>query len=207
MRIRTLPLAMLTFTAACAPAVVATAQDQPAPSLAVSPLAGQRIPLLPVSYLVAEPAVDSLLASDRTARMAWADSILAQAFTSRGPEVVWVLPEELRRVAQRAPNLVSDPDRMGQALLRSTSIKRVPDPLRSYLRSLTAMTDSRFVMVPAAVRFTIDSSTNDVRAETILVLTDSRNGAVLWRSNPVAVAATPEAALEATINHILPDFN
>lgn len=207
MRIRTLLLTLATCTAACAPAVVATAQDQPAPSLAISPLAGQRIPLLPVTYLVADDAVDSLLAPDRSARMAWADSIIADAFTFRGPEVVWVLPAELRRISQRAPNVVTDPDRMGHALLRSTNIKKVPDPLRGYLRALTAMTDSRLVMVPAAIRFTFDSSTSEVRAETILVLTDSRNGAVLWRSNPVAVAATPKAALEATINHILPDFD
>ena len=90
--------------------------------------------------------------------------------------------------------------------MRAQGIDVVPDPLRAYLRSLTAMTNSRMVMIPAAVRFTVDSA-GGVRAETVLVLTDSRNGAVLWRSQPVATGATAREAFRDTIRHILPDFN
>jgi hypothetical protein len=124
----------------------------------------------------------------------------------RGPEVTWVLPAELRATARRAPATVTNPDRMGHALMRAQGIDVVPDPLRSYLRALTAMTNARMVMIPAAVRFTVDSA-GGIRAETVLVLTDSRNGAVLWRSQPTATAATPREAFRATITHILPDFN
>jgi hypothetical protein len=45
-----------------------------------------------------------------------------------------------------------------------------------------------------------------VRAEAALVLTDSRNGAVLWRSQPTGTATTAREALRAAITHILPDF-
>ncbi|HRP09242.1 MAG TPA: hypothetical protein PLL69_12225, partial [Gemmatimonadales bacterium] len=78
--------------------------------------------------------------------------------------------------------------------------------LRSYVRALTAMTNSRLALIPAAIRFRPDS-TGAVQAEAALVLADSRNGAVVWRSHPVATGATPAAALRAVIRQILPDFD
>jgi hypothetical protein len=46
-----------------------------------------------------------------------------------------------------------------------------------------------------------------IRAEVVLVLADARSGALLWRSTPFAIAATPAAALAAAVARILPDFN
>lgn len=195
---------------AATPAVAplpAQEKPAPAPALSVAPLAGQRIPLVPVSYLIVESPVDSFLAADRTARLRWADTLIGDILVMRGPEVEWVLPPELRRVAQRAPATVTDPDRMGQSIMRSSSLDKVPDPLRGYLRGLTAMTNGRLVMIPAAIRFSADSATGGVRAEAVLVLADTRNGAVVWRSSPVGVATTAAAALEIAIAHILPDFD
>lgn len=188
-----------------APAAAASAQSGAAPALAVQPLAGQKVPVLPVTFLTAAAPIDELLPGGRVAQLAWADSILGEALQMRGPEVAWILPAELRRVARRAPATVTDPDRMGQAMMRSERIDRVPDPLRSYLRGLSAMTDSRLVMIPAAVRFVPDS-TGGVRAEVAFVLADTRNGGVAWRSTPSATAATPARALEAVLAHILPDL-
>jgi len=65
------------------------------------------------------------------------------------------------------------------------------------------MTSSRFVMIPAALRFT--QSAAGVRVEVVLVLADSRSGEIAWRSTPVTTAATAGAALAATIAWILPD--
>ena len=202
-------LALVACATAATPAaspLPAQEQPAPAPALAVAPLAGQRIPVIPVSYLIAEAPADSFLAADRTARLRWADTLIGDVLLARGPEVTWVLPPELRQVARRAPATVTDPDRMGQAILRASKLERVPDPLRSYLRSLTAMTNSRLVFVPAALRFSADSATGGVRAEAVLVLADSRNGAIAWRSTPIGVGPTAAAALEAAIAHILPDF-
>ena len=203
-------LALLGSLAACSTATVppAEAQQKPAPSpaLAVAPLAGQRVPVLPFTLITVDPSIEASLPADRVARLGWADSIMADVLLERGPEVTWVFPDELRATARRAPATVTNPDRMGHALMRAQGIETVPDPLRAYLRSLTAMTNSRIVMIPAAVRFTVDSVAG-VRAETVLVLADSRNGAVLWRSQPTATAATAHEAFRATIRHILPDFN
>lgn len=192
----------MVLLAACASAQ--QPKPAPAPALLLSPLAGQPIPVLPASYLIADEAVDTMLLGDLRGRLAWADSLIGDVLQGRGPEVTWVLPAELRRVARRAPGTVTDPDRMGQAVLRADGLKRIPDPLFSQLRSLAAMTNARQVMVPAAIRFA--AVEGGIRAEVVLVLADARSGTLLWRSTPVAIAATPRAALSAAIAHILPDF-
>lgn len=188
-----------------APVAALSAQSGSAPALAVAPLAGQRVPVLPVTFLTADSPVDELLPGGRLAQLAWADSILGEGLQMRGPEVEWLLAPELRRAARRAPATVTDPDRMGHAMMRAERIDRVPDPLRSYLRGLTAITNSRMVLIPAAVRFAADS-TGGVRAEVSFVMADTRSGGVAWRSTPSAVAATPAKALAAVIAYILPDF-
>jgi hypothetical protein len=178
-------------------------RDRPASALHVAPLAGQPIPVVPITYLVADsvPGVPA----DRVTALAWADSIVGEALEARGPEVRWVLPPALRVVARRAPSTVPPPDRMGQAALRAPKMDRVPDPLRVYLRSLAALTSSRMIMVPAAVRFTV--APGGVRAEIDFAMADARNGQVVWRSRPSAIAPTAAGALRAAVEYILPDMN
>jgi hypothetical protein len=175
----------------------------PAPALLLAPLAGQPIAVLPVTFLVSEGARPPGLPATRAAQLAWADSIVAEGLQAHGPEATWIMPDELRRVAGRAPGMVVDPDRMGQSVMRYENLKRVPDPLLSSIRSMVAMTSGRFVMIPAAVRFTQGDA--GVTAEVVLVLGDARSGAIAWRSTPVATAATAGEALAATIARILPD--
>lgn len=179
-------------------------KERAAPALLVASLAGQPIPLLPVTFVSVDSGSAEGVPEALAARLAWADSVVAEQFQARAPEVTWLLPGELRRVHRRAPATVTDPDRMGQAVLRSDGFRKLPDPLFSYLRSLAAMTNARQVMVPAAVRLVVTPA--GVRAETVLVLADARSGAILWRSRPSATAATAGAALAATIAHVLPDL-
>lgn len=175
----------------------------PAPGLLLAPLAGQPIAVLPVTYLVFDNVSGGGLPATRPAQLAWADSILADGLQARGPEAAWIWPAELRRVARRAPGMVTDPDRMGQSVMRYENLKRVPDPFLSNIRSLVAMTGSRFVLIPAALRFT--QVGDSVRVEATLVLADARLGVIAWRSTPIATAASAGVALAATIARILPD--
>ncbi len=200
-------MAMIAALAACAANTPPVPAQGATSALAVAPIAGQRVPVLPASFLVAEAPADEWLPSDRAVRLRWVDSIIGETLMDRAPEVVWVLPPELRRLARRAPGTVTDPDRMGQAVLRADKLDRVPDPLRAYLRSLAAVSDSRAVMVPASVVFTPDSTGTAIRGELVLVLTDSRNGGILWRSKAHAVAASPAAAIRAALAIVLPDIN
>lgn len=196
------------FSVIRAASAVAAALLSPAAAgaqgLAVASMAGQRVPVLPATMMVAEPPADEWLPGDRAARLRWADSVMGEVLLDRAPEVEWVLPPELRRLARRAPGTVADPDRMGQAVLRADRLDRVPDPLRSYLRSLAAISDSRVVLVPAAIHLAPDSTGGAMRGEIVLVLADSRNGNILWRGRTFAIGQSPSAAMRAALASILP---
>ena len=135
--------------------------------------------------------------------LSWADSVIGDAFVARAPEVKWVLPPALRKIARRAPGIVDDPDQMGQALLRARKMRDVPDPLRASLRKLTAVVGGRMVMVPASLGF-IREPDGAVRAELSLVAADTRSGKVVWRSVALGSGPTPAAALTAALEAVLP---
>ncbi|HEY4319829.1 MAG TPA: hypothetical protein VGM77_01520 [Gemmatimonadales bacterium] len=175
----------------------------PAPALMLAPIVGQPIPILPIAYVVADTGIP--MPATRLAQLAWADSIIDDALEARGPEANWLVPADLRKVARRAPGMVTDPDHMSQAVMRFTSLKKVPDPLLANMRALVAMTNSRFVMIPAALR--MSGRPGAVHIELMLVLADARSGAIAWRSSPVAEAATPAAAIAAAVAAILPDMH
>jgi hypothetical protein len=179
----------------------------PAAPVPTATLAGQTVAIIPITLVVADPSLqsDTIYAKyqDRRATLLWADSLIGDAFVGRAPEVNWVLPPKLRKVARRAPGLVGDPDQMGQAVMRAPNLRVIPDPLRSNLRSLVALTDGRIVMIPAALGFSKDT-VGKVRADLSLVAGDARSGKVLWRSQAIGSGATPFAALEAALAAVLP---
>ena len=196
-----------TFALALFAAVPLAAQRAPALPVPVEGLAGQQVALVPLTLVATDPAAlpDSVFAPlhDRRATLTWADSLIGEAFVGRAPEVNWVLPPALRKIARRSPGIVDDPDQMGQAMLRATRLREVPDPLRSSLRKLMAVVGGRIVMVPAALSFSSDT-TGAVRAELSLVAADSRSGKVLWRSGALGIGRTPGLALGAELNGVLP---
>jgi hypothetical protein len=187
-------------------AAAVPARAQQVQGFAAAALAGESIALVPLTLAVAEPALatDTAFAALRGRRvLAWADSTIAEAFQDRAPEVKWILPPQLRRLARRNPGMVPDPDHMGQAVMRSPKLKRVPDPLRSSLRALVAFTGSRYAMVPAALVWTRDT-TGALKADLSLALADTRSGSVPWRTETSGTGRTPAEALTAALNVVLP---
>ncbi len=185
-----------------APKPADAAKPRPVPALLLSPLTGQPIPVLPLAYIVADTGLAGM-PTERVARLMWADSVLADALQARGPEATWVFPPELRRVARRAPGIVKDPDQMSQAEMRFENLRSVPDPLLGNIRELVALTGSRYVMIPAVLRFT--RVAGGVQVESVLVLADARSGAISWRSFPTAIAPDAAAGINAIIARVLPD--
>jgi len=202
-------LALVTLACGGKPAAPTPARSSAAPREPIKPLittglAGQQIAVIPITLVIATDTLPRIAPlNDRLVALAWADSIVGEAFLARGPEVKWVLPPDLRKVARRAPTVAPDPDRMGQSLLRTPEIKDVPDPLRSQLRSLMALVGGRFVMVPAALSFVPDTS-GQIRAEVSLVLADTRTGKIIWRTVAWGLGATPAQALTAAMATVLP---
>ena len=208
-------LALLTALAApaCggsqpAPAAAAPAtNDPPVAMLPVSRLTGQAVAILPMTLVVADPTLqaDSIYASyrDRRAAMAQADSLIAEAIVSRAPEVNWVPPRELRKIARRSAGYLTDPDQMGHAVLRGPKVTVIPDPLRSSLRSLMAVAGGRVALAPASLGFGPEPD-GQIRADLTLVLADARTGKVIWRSVALGRGKTPNDALNAAIAAVLP---
>jgi hypothetical protein len=205
-----LPAVPRPFLPTCALALLLAAPlaaQAPALPVPTQGLAGQQVAVVPLTLLTIDPAAqsDTLLAPyrDRRPALSRADSIIGEAFVARGPEVKWVLPPALRKIARRAPGIVDDPDQMGQALLRSPKLREVPDPLRASLRNLMAVAGGRVAMVPAALGFSRGPG-GPVRAELSLVAADTRSGKVVWRSIAIGSGPTPDAALTAALTAVLP---
>jgi hypothetical protein len=172
--------------------------------LVTTALAGQTITVVPLSLLAVDSATEADAAfADHVRAERWVDSLLGKALDERAPEVVWKLPPELRKIALRAPGIAPDPDRMGQGMMRDPGLQVVPDPFRSALRNLTALAGGRYALVPAAAVFYRGADGTET-AELMLVMADSREATVLWRSRAVGQGAGPRAALEAAIDHVLP---
>jgi hypothetical protein len=183
---------------------------QPLPPVVALPaqaLAGKTIGVLPLTLLVADPTLqtDPLYTDykDRRGGLHRADSLISEALLGRGPEVHWVLPPELRKIARRAAGFVPDPDDMGQAVLRAPKLAIIPDPLRSSLRSLMAIADGRLALVPAALGFGPEPD-GQIRADLSLVVGDTRTGKVMWRSLALGRGKTPDEALNAALAAVLP---
>lgn len=188
------------------PAAAASA-DPPTAILPTSRLTGQVVAILPITLVVADPALqsDSAYATYRDRRVALeqVDSLVSEGLTTRAPEVNWVPPRELRKMARRSAGYLADPDQMGQAVLRGPKVNVVPDPLRSSLRSLMAVAGGRLALVPASLGFGNEAD-GKIRADLSLVLADARSGKVVWRSIALGRGTTPNEAVNAAIAAVLP---
>jgi len=196
----------------------------PAPTLPLptAGIAGQPVSLLPLTLIVAEDSLHwTSQLGERRLALTKSDSIVGALLKARAPEVSWVLPEDVRRAAHRAPGVVADPDQMGTAVLRAESIKQVPDPLRSQLRTLAAVAGSggRFVVVPAALiyrrtgpqglpdgrgRSMYPSAAAAGTAELSVVLVDVRTGQVGWRTVARGEGDDPWTALVRAVKSLTP---
>jgi hypothetical protein len=196
------------FATSTAPSTAPAAS--PGGPIAVLPttmISGQTVAILPITLVVADPALqsDTVYAqyTDRRVALARTDSVVDEAIVGRAPEVNWVPPRELRKIARRSAGYLADPDQMGQAVLRAPKILVVPDPLRSSLRSLMAVAGGRLVLVPAAVGFGPEPD-GRLRADLSLVLADARTGKVMWRSLAYGRGKSPDEALNAAVAAVLP---
>ena len=200
----TLPLQRLALLA-CFLAVPAAAQKKPvkpkvpAIPLATAGLAGQGVAVLPLTMLVSDTHVPGTTGTKaRTALLAWADSLLGDVLTEHAPEVTWILPPALRKNALRGAGMLPAPDRMGQSMLRA-QLKEVPDPLRSYLRQLLALSGgARYAFIPAALYLTPEGD-DSLKVQLSAVLTDGRLGRVVWRTLAVGTGDTAESAYRAAL--------
>jgi hypothetical protein len=127
------------------------------------------------------------------------DAELEFAFGERRSAEDWVLPSDLRRTMERNPSLDIKPDRMAYSplLVPIEDRKYIPEPLHTELRTLAALYDTRYLVVP--VRLTVEAESTDAarsgaevayaggdaiapasRAYMLAAMVDIRRSDVLW---------------------------
>ncbi len=196
--------------------------ERPAPTapLPTAGLAAQQVSVLPLTLLAAEDSLHwEARLGDRRAGLARADSVIGALLKARAPEVNWVLPDEVRRAARRAPGIAPDPDQMGTAILfRGEKLEMVPDPLRSELRTLAALAGSgggRYALIPAGLVFRVTVEPSDGRtvaagahggatAELTVVMVDVRTGRIGFRTVARGEGDDPWTALARALKSLTP---
>src|SRR5689334_492284 len=191
---------------ACLLAVPAAAQQKPvkpkvpAIPLATEGLAGQGVAVLPLTMLVSDTKVPGTTgAKARAALLSWADSLLGDVLSEHAHEVTWILPSALRRNVRRSSGMLPAPERMRQSIMHTQQLKEVPDPLRTYLRQLLALSGgARYAFIPAALYLTPEGD-DSLKLQLSAVLTDGRLGRVVWRTLAVGIGDTAESAYRAAL--------
>jgi hypothetical protein len=182
-------------------------------ALPTGALAGQQVLVLPLTLVAAEDSLGwERKLTDRRASLARADSIHGALLQARVPEVVWILPDALRRAAQRAPGIAVNPDQMATAVLRVDKLTVIPDPLRSQLRTLAAIAtggSERFALAPAALIYRRAHNPPNAppafaNAELVMVLMDVRTGQIMWRTVALGTGDDPWTALTRAVKSYTP---
>jgi hypothetical protein len=211
--------------AAC-PHKFETLTPDPTAPLPTAGIAAQPVAVLPLTLLAAEDSLHwEALLGERRAALAKCDSIIGTLLKGRAPEVTWILPDDLRRVARRAPGIAPAPDQMGSAILFHPTKQQpemVPDPLRTELRTLAALAGGgRYALVPAGLtyrRATVPGGGPGgvgaqraapllravATAELTVVLVDVRTGRVGFRTVARGEGDDPWTALTRAVKNLTP---
>ncbi len=173
-------------------------------SVPLASLAGTDVLLLAAGGVVAGDAEQPLpeLDARRSQLLDEANAALDTALRRDGREVTWIGLEEQRRAARRNPTLNLEPDHFATSYLFDPRVDRIPDPLWGQMRTLAAVTNARYAVVPAGVK--IAGTPGALTASIIVVVADARSGGVLMRMRATGQpAATAEAALSSAAGAII----
>ncbi len=161
---------------------------------------GSTVILVPVqsTYPLEDGSWPGLASTEEKALRAM-DAELEFAFGERRAAEDWILPSDLERTVERNPTLKIKPRRLAFSplLVPIEDRKYIPEPLHSELRSLAALYDTRYLLVP--VRLSVEAEPVDAartgsevafaggdavapayRASLLLAMVDIRRSDVLW---------------------------
>lgn len=196
------------LAAVCAAAVPASGQE----ALPRLPF-GSAVVVLPVQASLPSPGGSwpGRATSAEDARLTM-EAELAFALGERRGASNWALPQDLRDRVARNPMTRVDPDRVAyQGLIGEPDRRdRIYEPLHSELRTLAALFDTRFVVLPMVLRSlpvvsgestggasgnvpTCEGGAPAERGELLLALIDIRRSAVLWHGMVRGAATCPDA--------------
>ena len=135
---------------------------------------------MPVQFLRTDSS-SQVKAADWTAMRKELDDSIGVAIAARGIGKKWAYAADIVRMAKRNADYVSDPYSLGAAGFRGVKLKAgdpAPIMVVNNLRSLIALGDSRFALIPVDLWFAKKGS--EIRPVVYLVLVDGRVGQLVW---------------------------
>ena len=194
-----LPAAWLLLAAFAVAPTVARAQDHAPPVAAgplLSPFAAARVAIVPVQLWRADSSEWSKAIVWSELRLAL-DSAIGAQLQERGFGKRWQYAEDVVRTAKRNPIYASDPYALGVTRWRSVPPKAgeaLSGLLADNLRSLTALGDTRYALIPVELRAQGDA------VVLRLVLTDTRTRTVVWAGDLISPSGA--GMIEALANRV-----
>ncbi len=146
----------------------------------LAPFAAQRVSVMPVQFLRADSAGPVRVATWAAVRRELDDSI-GVTLAERGLGRNWAYATDIERMAKRNTAYVSDPFTLGAGSLRARPLRpedQAPMILVNNLRSLIALGDSRYAIIPVELSFARRGA--DSSAVLRLVMLDGRSGKIVW---------------------------
>lgn len=152
-------------------------------SLALSNYAGRPVLVLPVQRVEFADSLGWVRAvPDLTAYMSSLDDEITFALKEKGLGAHWIFPQDIEAMVKKNPSLAANPRALRIDALTGEDLPRpsesVDNPLRSDLRELIALTDARYVLLPARLR--IVGARGIGRADLRIALIDVRLGQIRW---------------------------
>ncbi len=144
-------------------------------------LAGQAILVLPTQYLSFGDSLGwSASITRRAEYLAGLDDEIGFALGERGLSRKWTFANEISRAARANSTLIADPHALSAESLRGKIglEETLAEPLGSQIRSLLALENGRFVLLPVEVK--TESANGTGVAVLKLMLIDARLAKVKW---------------------------
>jgi hypothetical protein len=186
------PPGLAVLLLACATTTAAAQKPKPLPPLA--PFVSEHLIVLPVQLMRADSAGWLDGARWGAFRKELDDSI-ASAIAERGLGKKWAYAADVVRSAKRNAAYTSDPYSLGAQAMRGVPLKtgdKLPTLFNSNLRTLIALGDTRYALVPIELAFFSIKDSNARRAALRLALVDGRGGVYVWIGD---VASDPATSL------------
>lgn len=177
-------------------AVAASARPAQAQGEPLAPFAGQKVSVMPIQFLRVDTTAPVKAQNWAAVRRELDDSI-GVAIAERGIGKKWAYAADIERMAKRNAVYVSDPYSLGAGGLRNRAFKAgepAPPVLINNLRSMIALGDSRYALIPVELGF---AGTGAEKHPVLrLVLLDGRVGQITWYADLPGVASTGFASAD-----------
>ncbi len=129
------------------------------------------------------------------------DSAITRMLVERGLDGMWTPSQDITRSAKRNPTLGVDPKKLAVSQLRvgaKTDKWQLRDPLATQLRTLIALTDARYVLIPVELYKRPGAQGVPPQLALHIVVIDARRAQLQWRGD--VVAPFDSASIDSTVN-------